>query len=105
MLSKWQPSVGFIWKGRNEFGFNGSPVNPMIVVKKYEGPWADYSRANSLEERGVDDQVTATSQAKGAPPPVGFILVNCEAAVHASKSIATLAAIICDTNGKVIDEN
>ncbi|KAI8567009.1 hypothetical protein RHMOL_Rhmol02G0087900 [Rhododendron molle] len=65
-----------IWKGRNEFVFNGSPINPMTVVEKYEGAWVDYSRDNSLEERGVDGWITASSQAKWAPPPVRCVMVS-----------------------------
>ncbi|KAF7149969.1 hypothetical protein RHSIM_Rhsim02G0078600 [Rhododendron simsii] len=71
-MSKVATIGWFIWKGRNEcFGFNGSPVNMRVLIRVLV----------SLEDRGVDGQVTVSSQAKWPPLPVGCVIVNCDAAM------------------------
>lgn len=91
-----------VWKARNDWIFNGVPVNPRTVMAKASAMWKEF---NECEMTHTSQGQTTTRDGEDScwqPPHEGSMKVNCDAAVSGTSKVA-IATLLRDHKGIIVD--
>ncbi|KAK8629910.1 hypothetical protein V6N13_078727 [Hibiscus sabdariffa] len=89
-----------IWKVRNNFLFSGCIESPIEVWQKAERPAAEF--AQIWDEPNKENAHQELPRASWTPPINGYVKINCDASVSQEPQAATTAAILRDSDGRIV---
>ncbi|KAL6204059.1 hypothetical protein ACLB2K_021329 [Fragaria x ananassa] len=102
-----------IWKARNAFVFEATPIDPRMVAKKAGTAAAEFitCKNHNLMSRSISLSHMHSSQTQSGsnltqiwrPPPPGHIKINCDAAWIESSKLTGICAIARDSHGTLFD--
>lgn len=88
-----------IWKAHSKYIFNSNPLNPWTIIRKTTWAIHEWNVAAFLP---CLPPTTALRKETWAPPPLGKIKLNFDAAVNINKNIAGIGGIIRDKNKDIL---
>lgn len=91
-----------IWKGRNNYVFNGVVPCPKKTTEVAKNANSDYLRAVFTVPRTYEKGANIERTGKWNPPAIGFIKFNCDGAFSSSRSIAAFGFLARDSGGSAL---
>lgn len=95
----------FIWKDRNNFVFNHINIETSLTLHRARVTKLEYESASEAIEvvhpQIVCENLQGRSVWQALPP--GFLKVNCDVAIKKGSSVASIAVLLRDSGGRLID--
>ncbi|XP_028083788.1 uncharacterized protein LOC114285008 [Camellia sinensis] len=92
-----------IWKSRNDWVFNHNPLNPTVTLYQATATWRELYVLNHLGARQLNAAVSEPPSHRWSPPGLGHFKLNCDASFTKDGSKASLAAILQNREGQLVD--
>lgn len=92
-----------IWKMRNDWVFNATPVNPLLAMDRASFTWKEFHNSRILRGSQEHNAGLIPAAVRWMPPKEGELKINCDVAVRKGSTEAAIAVILRDNKGQILD--
>ncbi|XP_028065564.1 uncharacterized protein LOC114268572 [Camellia sinensis] len=95
----------FVWKERNEFVFSQKPVDPLSTLHRAGLAKKEFDARSISQGTDHSHRLRSPQQREDywKRPAAGNFKINCDVAIHNGSDCASIAAILWDSNGRLLD--